>query len=65
MNSVVILVILLLYIRFSKRVDDYEKLPPDTDEKCVFLVAIHLGGTIGATIYQTERRLLIWITVFR
>ncbi|CAB4024741.1 Hypothetical predicted protein [Paramuricea clavata] len=33
LNSGVILVILLLYIRFSKRVDDYEKLPQDTDEE--------------------------------
>ena len=33
MNSGVILVILLLYIRFSKREDSYEKLPRDTDEK--------------------------------
>jgi predicted MFS family arabinose efflux permease len=33
MNSGVILVILLLYLRFSKRSDDYEKLPQDTDEE--------------------------------
>jgi predicted MFS family arabinose efflux permease len=33
MNSGVILVILLLYLRFSKRADDYEKLPQDTDDE--------------------------------
>jgi predicted MFS family arabinose efflux permease len=33
LNSGVILVILLLYIRLSKRVDDYEKLRQYTDEE--------------------------------
>jgi hypothetical protein len=31
LNSGIILVILLLYIRFSKRVDGYEQLPQDTE----------------------------------